>query len=90
MGYFKANDILPNEIINEIQKYIDGELIYIPRKENSRKKWGSKTGIKNILADRNLDIYQDYQSGMSFEALSEKYYLVPKSIKRIILEQKKK
>ncbi len=90
MSYFKANDILPNEMIDEIQKYIDGALIYIPRKENSRRKWGSKTGAKNILADRNRDIYQDYQSGMSFEALSEKYYLVPKSIKRIVLQQKNK
>jgi Mor family transcriptional regulator len=89
VGYFKANDILPNEIIEEVQKYIDGELVYIPRKENTRKKWGSKTGVKIILADRNRDIYQDYQSGMSFDALSEKYYLVPKSIKRIILHQKK-
>lgn len=90
MGYFKAYDILPNEIIEEIQKYIDGELVYIPRKENTRKKWGSKTAVKTILADRNRDIYQDHQSGMSFDELSEKYYLVPKSIQRIILQQKKK
>lgn len=90
MGYFKANDILPNEIIEEIQKYIDGELVYIPRKENSRRKWGSKTGVKKILADRNRNIYQDYLSGMSFDALSDKYYLVPRSIKRIIFQQKKK
>ncbi len=90
MGYFKANDILPIEIIKEIQKYIDGELVYIPRKENSRRKWGSKTEVKKILADRNHNIYQDYLSGMSFDALSDKYYLVPKSIKRIVLQQKKK
>lgn len=88
MGYFKAYDILPNEIIEEVQKYIDGELVYIPRKDNTRKKWGSKTAVKTILADRNRDIYQDHQSGMSFDELSEKYYLVPKSIQRIILQQK--
>lgn len=90
MGYFKANDVLPNDIIEEVQKYIDGELLYIPRKESTRKKWGSTTGVKIILADRNRDIYQDYQSGMSFDTLSEKYHLVTKSIQRIILQQKKK
>jgi len=89
MGYFKANDILPDEVIEEVQKYIDGELVYIPRKENKRRKWGSKTGVKTILANRNRDIYQDHQSGMSLDDLSEKYYLVPKSKTRIILQQKR-
>lgn len=89
MGYFKANDILPDEVIEEVQKYIDGELVYFPRKENKRRKWGSKTGVKTILESRNRDIYQDHQSGMSLDDLSEKYYLVPKSITRIILQQKR-
>lgn len=90
MGYLKANDILPDKIIKEIQTYIDGELIYIPRKENNRKKWGSSTGVKIMLADRNHNIYADYKAGMSLDELSEKYHLVPKSIQRIILQEKKK
>jgi hypothetical protein len=30
MGYRKAEQILPNEIIELIQNYVDGECIYIP------------------------------------------------------------
>lgn len=34
MSYIKAADVLPQEIIETIQGYIDGEYIYIPRKGN--------------------------------------------------------
>lgn len=42
--YVNAKNILPSELVEEIQKYIDGSHIYIPQK--SRKSWGSNTGIK--------------------------------------------
>ncbi len=32
MKYIKATDVLPVEILEIIQEYIDGEYIYIPRK----------------------------------------------------------
>ncbi len=37
MSYKKALDILPEELINIIQHYVDGEYIYIPRKECNRR-----------------------------------------------------
>jgi len=39
MGYKKAEEILPMETIKLIQKYVDGENIYIPRKEEQRMEW---------------------------------------------------
>lgn len=36
MGYIKAEEILPDEIIEMIQQYVDGASIYIPRKEHKR------------------------------------------------------
>ena len=48
MSYIKAGDVLPKELVDKIQDYIDGEYIYVPRKETNRKGWGaehqSKTG----------------------------------------------
>lgn len=36
MSYVNANNMLPKILVKEIQKYVDGQLIYIPRKnENS-------------------------------------------------------
>lgn len=52
MKYKKASDILPIEIIEKIQEYIDGDFLYIPRKDINRKKWGEKSGIKETLQKR--------------------------------------
>ena len=38
MSYRRAEEILPMEIIELIQQYVDGENIYIPKKEGKRLK----------------------------------------------------
>ena len=60
MKYVKAIDVLPQEIIEIIQNYVDGEYLYIPRKNDNKKSWGEKSGIKNILKERNIEIYEKY------------------------------
>lgn len=88
MGYRRAEQILPNEIIEMIQNYVDGECIYIPRKENARRNWGENTNIRKELKERNLSIYLDYQGGMKETQIAEKYFLSVKSIQRIIGQMK--
>ena len=56
MKYIKAIDVLPKEVIEIIQEYIDGEYLYIPRKRENHKSWGEKSGIKNSLKIRNNEI----------------------------------
>ena len=89
MKYVKAIDVLPQEIIEIIQNYVDGEYLYIPRKNDNKKSWGEKSGIKNILKERNIEIYEKYIKGLSISELSKKYFLSEKSIRRIISEQKR-
>lgn len=84
MSYRKAETILPMEIIELIQKYVDGESIYIPKKENCRKPWGEGTSIREELQERNSAIYLDYRNGLHVEELAEKYFLSEKSIRRIV------
>ncbi|MCG7437602.1 hypothetical protein [Lysinibacillus fusiformis] len=36
MSYKKAKHILPEELLAAIQEYMDGEYIYIPRKEQHK------------------------------------------------------
>lgn len=88
MGYRKAEEILPMEIIELIQQYVDGENIYIPRKADNRQQWGAGTALRQELSERNHRIYQDYLSGMRSGELAFKYYLSEKSIQRIIREMK--
>lgn len=88
MSYRKAEEILPTEIIELIQRYVDGENIYIPRKENQRKEWGNKTFIRQELEDRNNQIFNDFQNGSKVQELSIRYFLSKKSIQRILREKK--
>lgn len=88
MGYRRAEEILPSEVIELIQQYVDGENIYIPRKEKQRKEWGQNTRIREEIRIRNAGIYEAFLKGSSPRELSEAYFLSVKSIQRIIREQK--
>ncbi|MBU3177249.1 hypothetical protein KPL47_13000 [Clostridium estertheticum] len=89
MSYVKATDVLPEEVLELIQKYIEGEYIYIPKRECNRKPWGETTKSKEKTSIRNADIYKIYKEGVSVKTLSEMYYLSLKSIQRIIVEMKR-
>ena len=43
MGYRKAVDVLPDDLISEIQKYIDGQMLYIPRKSEEHSENNTKS-----------------------------------------------
>lgn len=90
MSYIKADNILPKEMIELIQKYVDGEYLYIPRKEDNRKTWGETTSIKTDINNRNIAIYVKYINGTSIEGLANEFYLSVKSIQRIVLQEKRK
>ena len=84
MSYIKAEEILPEELIRQIQEYADGVYIYIPRKPGTRHAWGQETDYKAELKARNDRIHNDFAAGVSIAALSRKYHLSEKSIRRIL------
>ena len=88
MKYAKAQDVLPDEIVKIIQKYVDGKYLYVPKKDENRKAWGEKTGIKKSLKVRNNEIYKKYIDGATINVLTQEYYLSEKSIRRIIGQEK--
>lgn len=90
LGYYKANDILPPEILEKLQEYIDGEYLYIPRKLENRKLWGEETDTRKVFSERNIQIYKEFLEGNSIRQLSDKYFLAEKSIQRIIRQQRQK
>lgn len=89
MSYRSADKILPNELIEMIQQYVDGDYLYIPRKKAERKKWGENTMIREELEERNVSIYRDYLQGASMEELAAKYFLSEKSIQRIVYQKRR-
>lgn len=86
MSYVKAEEVLPRSLVEEIQKYVDGQLIYIPRKNEHSMSWGEKSGTRKKLAERNQRIVSRYYSGETVASLSEAYYLSEKRIRGIIHE----
>lgn len=88
MKYIKAHDVLPEEIVKIIQEYIDGEYLYVPRKNENHKAWGEKSGIKSSLKLRNNEIYKKYMAGITIDELAQEYFLSEKSIRRIIGQEK--
>lgn len=89
MGYIKAKDVLPLEVMEQVQQYISGGVLYVPKKENNKCLWGENTPTKRELAERNAKIYSEYCSGTPISKLAQKYFLVEKSIQRIIRQEKK-
>ena len=63
MRYMKAADVLPPDLLAQVQAYIDGEYLYIPRRETSRKPWGAANGRKAETLARNQEIYRRYREG---------------------------
>lgn len=86
MSYIRADEILPKELLEAIQQYVDGQIIYIPKKE--KQKWGSGTSAREFFRERNERICQAYQEGISEEELSRQFSLSRKSIQRILRNNK--
>ncbi|MCI8373122.1 MAG: hypothetical protein HFI75_12180 [Lachnospiraceae bacterium] len=84
MGYKNSMDLLPADLIQQIQKYVDGETIYIPRAECNRKKWGENSNVWRALNRRNLEIYNKYQSGVRVQQISQEYHISVQGIYKIL------
>ena len=84
MRYMRAAAVLPPALLEQVQAYIDGEYLYIPRRETERKPWGAAHGRKAETLARNLEIYRRYREGTSVDQLAETYFLATKSIWKII------
>lgn len=88
MVYINALETLPEGLIEQIQEYVDGQVIYIPKIKSKKCKWGEKTDTKAYFKERNFEIYNSYQNGTTVYELSAKYFITPKSIQRIIRNMK--
>ncbi|MFF2877608.1 CD3324 family protein [Gottfriedia sp. NPDC057991] len=84
MAYIKATAILPEKLLLEIQKYVQGETLYIPKSEKVHKKWGSRSGTRKLIDNRNKAIKEAFKNGQSIEHLAKEYFLSIETIKKIV------
>lgn len=72
-------------LLKELQKYVQGEIIYIPKSED-RKPWGEMNGTRKAIKERNLEIYELYKSGKRIGEISQIYSLSEDSIRKIVFK----
>lgn len=87
MKYINANTILPDVLVEELQKYVQAGYIYVPAKDKQHKSWGELSGYREELKRRNQMIVSEYRHGTSVEELAERYYLSIYAIKKIIYQK---
>lgn len=75
--------MLPTHLLEELQKYVDGGLIYIPKK-GKRMGWGSVSGSKKSIQERNEEIIKLYREGQTVEELADSYFLSVETIRKIV------
>ena len=74
---------VPEELLKELQTYIDGEVLYIP-KASAKKEWGAVSGFRLFYQERNREMQRFFLGGCSINVLMERYGLAYSTIKKII------
>lgn len=85
MKYINAAEILPEKLVQEIQRYTDGQLMYIP-KINGDKEWGTLSGARSYYSERNRTIRDAHDSGESIDDLAGRFGLAHSTIRNIIYQ----
>jgi Mor family transcriptional regulator len=82
--YKNAADILPDDLLKQLQQYAAGDILYVPSPEK-RKPWGA-TGTRQFYLQRNEEIRRLYAGRMSIAELAERYGLSAETIRKIIYQ----
>ncbi|MBD5449045.1 MAG: hypothetical protein HDR28_02565 [Lachnospiraceae bacterium] len=84
MNYLNAAEILPEHLLKELQMYVDGDILYIPKTSYSRKAWGAVNGSRIFYQERNKEIQRLFRLGSSIDDLADQYGLAYSTIKKIV------
>ena len=84
MKYCNAEEVLPRNLLIEIQKYVEGVQIYVPKGSGSRLGWGERNGQRSKLYQRNRQIRTEFRMGEDIEVLMQRYHLGYESIRKIV------
>lgn len=85
MSYLNANSVLPPALLRELQKYVQGSLVYVPRpSEEKRVPWGERNGTRRALDLRNERIRGEKREGRTIEELADEHGISPDGIRKIL------
>lgn len=84
MKYQNAAEILPERLLRELEVYISGDLLYIPKSD--KRGWGENSGSRSYYEERNSEIRRLFQNGTAIDELAKRYNLANSTIKKIIYQ----
>ena len=87
MRYQKAEEVLPAELLAQVQKYADGVYLYIPRRADHRQSWGNSTRYREELRQRDESIRYLHREGLSAAELAGRFHLSVKTIQRVLRQK---
>ncbi|MBH1940787.1 DNA-binding response regulator [Mobilitalea sibirica] len=87
MNYKNGTDILPAHLLKKVQDYVDGGLIYIPKK-SSKAGWGQISGARQSIDRRNREIRFLFKQDVTIRELAERFHLGEDSIRKIVYKKK--
>lgn len=87
--YKNAKDVLPDDLLKAVQRYLQGATLYIPVR-GTRRPWGDRTGIREQLAKRNEAIRALFQEGRSLEELASTFHLSVETVQKIVRGRRRK
>ena len=85
MKYRNAAELLPPQLLQELQKYAQGETFYVPKVK--RESWGAGTGAKSFFSRRDSDIRNQFSRGIGLEKLSEEHFISEDAVKKIVYKK---
>jgi len=85
MKYRNAAELLPAQLLQELQRYAAGGTLYIPAAR--RQPWGEGTGAKTLYARRNAEIRSQFSCGVRMDELSDAYFLSDETVRKIIYQK---
>ena len=87
MKYVNANTVLTSALVEELQKYIQAEYLYVPAKNEQRRAWGELSGYRAEICKRNERIVSEFRDGETVASLAERYHLSVYAIRKIIYQK---
>ncbi|AZB41861.1 hypothetical protein CEF21_05830 [Bacillus sp. FJAT-42376] len=90
MKHVKAAAVLPESLLIEIQKYVQGETIYIPKPNEAYGKWGSRSGGRRAVDERNAEMRKAFKSGKTISQLASDHHLSVETVKKIVYKKASK
>ncbi|MCL2372520.1 MAG: GNAT family N-acetyltransferase [Defluviitaleaceae bacterium] len=85
MKYRNATELLPPQLLQELQQYAQGETLYVPRVK--RKSWGEGTGAKSFYLQRDMDIKSRFKQGDNIEKLGDEFFISEDAVKKIVYKK---